>query len=108
MTMRALVDTPYAAAMILSREHIIDEILASKAHTLYDIGRALPPFIIHKPVGYVGQVCRHPLSKLIEIHPIFINSGVHPGQVGPSAADASGSDKLWHVPSSVLAAEGLP
>jgi hypothetical protein len=72
MTARALVNTPYAAAMVFSREDTIDEILASKADALYDIRRALPPYIIHEPVGYVGQVCRHPLSKLVEIHPIFI------------------------------------
>jgi hypothetical protein len=72
MTTRALVNTPYAAAMILPLEDNIPEILASKAHTLYDVRRALPPFIIHKPVGYAGQVCRHPLSKLTKIHPIFI------------------------------------
>ena len=76
MTMRALVDTPYAAAMVFSREHIIDEILASKADALYDIGRALPPYIVHEPVGYVRQLCRHTLSKLIEIHPIFIRQRI--------------------------------
>jgi hypothetical protein len=66
------IHTSSAAAMVFSREDIIDEILASKADALYDIGPALPPYIIHEPGGYIGQVCRHPLSKLIEIRPIFI------------------------------------